>query len=1167
MNDLERESHALAGLLLIALAWASPGRASQGGTLAGAVIDPSGAVIAGINVEIENSEAALRRTVLTGSDGSYTFSDLAPGRYELRVDCSGFRSYRQTGIEIPVNARVKIDLALELAGQQAAVTVTAEGGVVDTSTTQSGEVIPAAKMTSVPLNGRSFTDLLALQPGIVPANSQQPNAVVMAGVASTPPSGGLNPGNLSISGQRETANGFVVNGGNVEETVNMGVAIVPNLDSIAEFRVLTSNFDAEYGNYSGGQIVVTTKSGTNQFHGEGFEFFRNTALDARNFFSADRANFDQNQFGGTLGGPLKRDKIFFFADYQRTGMTQGLDTGLIRVPSVADRAGNLQDLSGPLTGAVNGQSWANLLSQKLGYAVLPDEPYFSPSCTSTSQCVFPDAIIPQRVWSAPARALLQYIPQPNAGADQFSTSSYDEKLRDDKGSFRIDGDTRWGRLSAYYFADDYTLNNPYPTGQGGANVPGFNAVSFGRAQLLTLRDTIAFGSSSVNELHLSYMRMANDVGQPVGGVGPSLASQGFVEGAGTAGIVPLAPKIEGIANVSFNDFTFGVDTTGLKQVNNTFQWSDTFSKAAGGHMLKFGAEFHRDQINTNPNANYNGSFAFLGTETGVDFADFLLGVPSSYTQADSQSFYNRNYYLGAFAQDSWKIWPNLTLNYGVRWDVLPPWREKYNQIQTLALGEQSVIYPGAPTGLVFPGDPGIPSTLAPTRYNRFSPRIGLAWSPSAGKTVVRVGYGMFYTAFEGLSAGIMSANPPYGFSYTSPAPPLFATPFITAATGENVGQRFPVVPVPFGASASNPNANVDWSPYEPIVGVPSFFQQNVPPYTENFTLSLERQLGAGTTIQFAYVGTQAHHLLVIEEANPGNPAQCLSLSQPQDVAPGAATCGPFGESGTYITRTGQVIQGTRAPFSSAFGGITYQKTIGNSNYNALEIGFRHSSGPLEFLVSYTYSKSIDQSSSLAEAVNPVNPSLSRAPSSFDMTHNFVASYRYQVPFEWLSRRFPKVTKGWQISGIARFSTGFPVTLFNNNDTSLLGTIPNGINNNGVDTPNFIPGPLELNTNPRNGRPAFNTTLFTLPGLGQTGTVARRFFYGPGIENFDMALQKNIGLAESRFLQIRVEGFNLFNHAQFYGPASMSGNISSPNFGQIVSAASPRLLQLAAKFYF
>jgi len=1149
----------LVGLLAVVV-WAASGRAGEPGTLSGTVADPSGAIIAGVNVELQSSETAFRKTSVTGTDGSYTFSDLIPGRYELRVDCPGFQPYRRAGIEIGAGA-VKLDLALELAGQQAAVVVTESAASLDPSTTQTAEVIPAAKMTAVPLNGRSFTDLLALQPGIVPANSQQPNAVIMAGVASTPPSGGLNAGNLSISGQRETANGFVVNGGNVEETVNMGVAIVPNLDSIAEFRVLTNNFDAEYGNYSGGQILVDTKSGTNEFHGDAFEFFRNTAFDARNFFSSDRASFDQNQFGGTLGGPIKRDKVFFFGDYQHTGMTQGVDTGLIRVPTANDRTGNLQDVSSLLTGSVNGQYWANLLSQKLGYAVAPNEPYYTPNCSTTVQCVFPNAIVPQRAWSSPAKALLPYIPQPNIGASQFSTSAYDQTLRDDKGSFRMDGDSRWGRLSAYYFADDYTMNNPYPAGQGGASVPGFNAMNFGRAQLMTIGDTKAFGSNSVNEFHASYMRMANDVGDPVGGVGPSLASQGLT------GIVPLAPKIEGIENVSLNDFTFGVDITGLQQVNNTFQWSDTYTRVAGSHTRKLGLEFHRDQINTSPNASYNGSFSFAGSETGLDFADFLLGVPSSYTQADSQSFYNRNYYLGAFAQDSWKIRPNLTLNYGVRWDVLPPWREKYNQIQTLSLGEQSVVYPGAPAGLVFPGDPGIPSTLAPTKFDRFSPRVGLAWSPDAGTTVVRAGFGLFYTAFEGLSAGIMSANPPYGFSYTSPAPPLFATPFVTAATGRNQGQRFPVAPVPFGASASNPNTSVDWSEYEPIVGIPSFYRQNVPPYTENYTLSIERQIRSNTVLQLGYVGAQAHHLLVVEEANPGNPALCLSLSQSQDVMPGTATCGPFGESGTYVSRTGQTIQGTRGPFSSLFGGVSYQKTIGNSNYNAFNFALRHNSGPLEFMVGYTYSKSLDQSSSLAEAVNPVNPRLSRAPSSFDMTHNFVASYRYRIPFERLSNRFRRLTEGWQVSGIARFSSGLPVTLFNNNDTSLLGTIPNGINTNGVDTPNYTPGALDLNMNPRNGRAAFNTRLFSLPDLGQIGTAARRMFYGPGIENIDMAVQKTVRFTESRSLEIRAEGFNIFNHAQFYGPAAVNGNISSPNFGQIVSAASPRLAQLAAKFCF
>jgi hypothetical protein len=283
--------------------------------------------------------------------------------------------------------------------------------------------------------------------------------------------------------------------------------------------------------------------------------------------------------------------------------------------------------------------------------------------------------------------------------------------------------------------------------------------------------------------------------------------------------------------------------------------------------------------------------------------------------------------------------------------------------------------------------------------------------------------------------------------------------------------------------------------------------------------------------------------------------------------PGTPTCGPFGESGTYTTPSGAVIQGTRKPFSSQFAAITYQKTIANSNYNALQLNLRHRSGPLEFMVGYTYSKSLDPSSSLAEAVNPIDQNLSRGLSAFDMRHDFVASYKYALPVNDLFRRQNRWTEGWAVSGLTRFTTGFPVTLYNNNDTSLLGTIPNGVNNNGVDTPNFNPGNLETDTHPENGHAGFNTALFSLPRLGQIGTARRRFFYGPGIGNFDLALQKDLRLSESKSLQFRLEAFNVFNHTQFYGPAAVNGNISSADFGQVVSAAPPRLIQLAGKFLF
>ena len=1165
-----------AALLLIS---SSSSFASDAGSVSGTVVDPSGAVVRAAIVIIRNSDTRVQQSRTTDSDGLYTFPVIPAGHYQIEIAAPGFRPYLQTGLELARSAALKVDVTLELKADATTVEVSADSVQIDASSTQMGETIAANKMTSVPLNGRGFTDLLALQPGIVPTSSQQPNAVVMSGVTSTSPSGDLNAGNTSISGQRETTNGFRINGSDVEEDVNMGTAIVPNLDSIQELRVLTNSFDAEYGNYSGGQILVLTKSGANQFHGDGFEFLRNTNLDARNYFSAERAQFEQNQFGGTLGGPVSKDRVFFFTDYQGTRLNQGVDTGRISVPSLQDRAGNLSDLAGSLTGIVNGEYWADLLSQRLGYPVHSGEPYYTPGCASSSQCVLPNATIPESAWSAPAKALLQYIPKPNQAGNTFATSAYNETLRDDKAAIRIDANARWGSFAGYYFLDDYALNNPYPTGQGGADVPGFNALTLGRAQLLSLSLTKPFGADAVNELHFSYMRDANNAGRPVGGVGPSLASQGFVGPTGTPGIIPLAPGIEGIENVSFNDFTFGEDITGLTQVNNIFQWMDNYSRVIGKHTIKVGGEFHLDQINTNPDVIFNGAFVFQGTETGADLADFLLGIASSYNQGDSQRFYNRNKYAGLFAQDSWRIKPNLTLNYGLRWDVISPWYEKYNQLQTLVLGEQSRVYPGAPAGLAFPGDPGVPRTLAPTKYDSFAPRIGVSYSPDRqdgwlakifggpGKTNLRAGYGLFYTAFEGLSAGIMSANPPYGYSYTSLAPPLFATPFVTAASGQSVGQRFPLTFPSFGASPNHPDSNINWSQYLPITGVPSFFHGNVPPYSESYMLSLQREIATKTFLSISYVGTQAHHLLVLTSANPGNPALCLSLSQPNEVMPGTPTCGPFGESGTYTTPSGAVIQGTREPFNSQFAAVTYQKTIANSNYNALQVNLRRSSGPLEFMVGYTYSKSLDESSSLAEAVNPIDPRFSRALSAFDMRHNFVASYKYRLPVSNVLQVQNAWTEGWAISGLTRFTTGFPVTLYNNNDTSLLGTIPNGINNNGVDTPNFASGNLEINTNPRNGNHAFNTSLFTLPALGQAGTAPRRFFGGPGISNFDMALEKDMRLSESKLLEFRLEAFNVFNHAQFYGPAAVNGNISSANFGQVMSAASPRLIQLAAKFSF
>jgi hypothetical protein len=1110
-------------------------------TVSGIVHDASGARIGNAHVVVRKASSGKTLEGVTDEQGQFRIEAPDADTYQVEISMEGFKPLEVEAVLSAEAPAAKLDLSLVVAEQSETVEVTANALVAETTSTQLGETLDAKRIESVPVNGRSFTDLMAVQPGIVPASTAQPGAVIMTGVASTPPSGDANPGNLSISGQREASNGFRVNGSDVEEDVNMGTSIVPNLDSIESFRVLTSNFDAEYGNSSGGQVLVTTKPGTSQIHGSAFEFLRNTELDARNYFSKDRAAYRQNQFGGTLGGEPFYRGVMLFCDYQGTRLTEGIDTEQISVPSVAERGGGFG--AGGLTGNVNGNYRAAQLSARLGETVTAGEAYSD---------VFPGGQIPQSAWSAPALQLLSSIPKPNVGAALFATSAEAQTLSDDKGALRMDWTIGRGTLTAYYFLDNYSLDNPYPTGTGGASVPGFDATSNGRAQLATVSHTATFGAATLNEFRLSYMRNANQVGQPRGGVGPTLVSQGFT------GIVPLKPSTEGIENIAFNDFTMGVDTTAIVQAENIYELSETFSRIAGTHGLKAGGEVHSNQINTHPDVIFNGSFAFNGSETGLDFADFLLGSPSSYTQGQARSFYNRNLYMAAFVQDSWKASSHLTLNYGVRWDRIRPWREKFNQLQTLVKGQQSEVFPGAPQGLVFPGDAGVASSLAGAR-NNYAPRAGLDWSPhvsatgmhwltgAPGQTSLRLGYGIFYTAYEGLSAGIMSANPPYGYTYTSAGPPLFESPFIVAATGANAGQRFPLQKVAYGASRSQPNSSVDWSQFEPLVGIPAVDPRDVTPYAEHWMASIERQIGEATLATVSYVGTASHHLLVLEEVNPADPELCLSL--------GAEVCGPFNE------------QAARTEFGPAFGSVELQRTIANANYNALEATLNHRSHGLDMLASYTFSKSIDQSSGLPEPVNPVNAALSRGLSSFDLRHNLVASFHYEVPKLKHRERLSRFASGWAVAGIVRFTSGLPVTLFNNNDTSLLGTIPNGINNNGVDTPTWSGHSLSLRTNPRGGNAVFDASQFTLPALGTMGNARRRFFSGPGLENIDATVSRNFLVKDSRALEFRIEAFNVANHAQFFGAASVQGNISGGNFGQAVSAMPPRLTQLAARYRF
>jgi hypothetical protein len=1214
-------------------------RADVTGSILGTVRDSSQSIVAGAHITITNAQTNFKQETVSGSDGSYHILALPAGTYRLTVTAAGFKTYNTTDIEVKVNDQLQVDVTLSVGSATETVSVEANAVQVQTESTQLGDVIDSKKMLALPLNGRSYIDLLGLQAGVAPgtaASIQQ----------DRPVSGGLNSGNISVNGQRETANAFLVNGGDVSEGRNLGAGLVPNLDSIQEFRLITNSFDAEYGKFSGAVVNAITKSGTNGFHGDVFEFLRNDKLDAKNFFTSSKSELRRNQFGYAAGGPIWKDKIFWFSDYQGTREVRGAETGQVTVPTADQRQGNFDPsiLSGTVDGSAPGTcpncGWAQLLSQRLGYTVSQNEPYsfpatkdaqgniISPACNSTAQCVFPVdpvtglASIPQTAWSAPASKILAYIPAPTfpGATNNYSNNSGRTTSNDDKIGERVDfNNQKTGNWSWYYHFDNSNVASALPLLPGTTEVPGFPSVTPARAQEFVMSNTKTFGVTAVNEWRISFFRTALHKDNPAGSFA-SLSSLGFVTGPSTLGIIPSTTPgyPEYVPQIIFNNYTLGVPPLNTFQPNNTYAASDVFSKAHGKHTLKFGGEFRYLQVNERNYANPNGGFVFNGTVTGSDFADFLLGAPATpngYTQAALQLLDSRTRYGGAFAQDSWKVKSNLTLNLGLRWEVSMPWYDTQGKIQAFVPGLQSTTFPLSPTGLVFPGDPGIPKTLAPTRYNNFGPRLGLAYSPGfsdgalgkifggPGKSSIRAAFGLYYTSVEDLNLFYEVADAPFGLYWSTPSAVLFDEPFRSRTTGQSIGQRFPfTAPVP----GSPANKTLDFSIYEPFTFFPGYDIHNKLPYAEHFNLSFQRELTKSTVLTLAYVGTEGHHLITQTEANPGDAALCQQLTAQgaMDLTNSVTGCLPNNENDVFQRQDGSLVYSTRhsilnpnhCPGSASqvcFGyGNTFTRTSANSIYNSGQISVERKANDFTFLAAYTFSKALDDSSAFNDLVNFANPKLSRGLSSTDITHNFVASYVWAIPFDRAFANAPKrLTQGWQMQGITRFSTGFPIQLNQaNGDVSLVGS-PN------TDMPNLVGKVVTLN--PRDPNLACSTTIpatattpaipgtgcYFLPPLlpqsdpnsctpsggafnynctpGTFGTANRRFFHGPGFNNTDFGFSKRTVIRENYAFDLRVEFFNIFNHAQFENP---NGNISSGNFGVVTKARDPRIGQVSAKFY-
>jgi Carboxypeptidase regulatory-like domain len=1161
-------------------------KADVTGTILGNVTDPSGAAVPGAEVTLSNVAIGFNRKSTTDSVGFYQFLVVPVGEnYTVEVELKGFQKSTQPGIKLLVNQKYRADFQLVVGEVTQTVEVSANVAQVESTSNQLGDVIEDRKMTTLPLNGRSYIDLLGLQAGVVPITSE-------VQFTDRPIGGTGGAGNFSVNGQRESANSFLVNGGDVEEGRNNGASIVPTLDSIQEFRLVTNSFDAEYGRFSGAIVNALTKSGTNAFHGTAFEFLRNEKLDARNFFDPDKGVFKRNQFGGVIGGPIFKDRVFFFADYQGTRERRGLSSGNILVPSLANRTGDFSDPSTgfpSLEGTVRGDNvpgngtMDEVLSQRLGYPVKSGEPYWIEGCNTSADaqagmCVFPGQVIPQSAWSPVAPATMKFIPNPIGtlgGQPYFSTAAEKQSVRDDKWGARVDFATQGaGNWSVYYHFDDSDLLNPFPV----ANVPGFPAVTPQRGQQANVSNTATFGPSAVNEARFNFTRLALTFNKPTGGLG-KVTDFGFKTGG--LGINPVDPALEGLGPIFLNQTgpAFGIPDGTTGQFNNNFQALDNFSKTTGRHTLKMGGEFRYIQINERNTYAQNGYFGFDGNETGNDFADYLIGAPDGFIQSSRQFLDSRTKYFAAFGQDTFKIKPNLTLNYGLRWEVSQPFYDTQGKIQAFVPGLQSQVYPDTPTGWVFPGDPGIPKTLAPTDYNNFAPRIGIAYSPGftdgalgkifggPGKTSIRAAFGVYYTAIEDLTLFFEVGDAPFGLFYVSPTQVYLEEPYKDRRRGQDPGQRFPFTIPPPGATGI-------WHQYQPITGSPGFKTDNVLPYAEHFNFSIEREIQSSMILRLGYVGTVGHHMVALTSFNPGSAARCLQIRQ----ILGPDSCGPGGQDAVYDLNGDGVITpgvdalGTR-PYSVTsgrylsenlldFADNSFTDTLANSSYHSMQISLEKRVGAFRLLGAYTLGKSLDNSSGFNDSINPYNHRVSRSLSAFDMTHNFVVSYNYELPFKRLSHSSSgasqKLLDGWSLSGITRFTTGLPITTGASGDQSLCGC-------GGVDRPNYDGQPIQF-FDPRasENHQYFSTTPFSPEELGVPGNASRRFFHGPGLNNWDFAIHKNTRITERLTTEFRFELFNAFNHAQFKNP---DGDINSSSFGLVGGARDPRIGQFAIKFVF
>jgi hypothetical protein len=1155
------------------------------GRIAGTITDPSGAVIPGVQATVTNTATQVSRKTTSNPDGYYQVLALPIGNYKVSAEHDGFRTVVSNEYKLLINQALRVDIKMEVGAASQTVEVGAQAAPVETINATLGQSVTGRTLTNMPLNGRNTLDLALLQPGVTESNDDNSGA-----------------GNFSIAGGRSDSVTYLLDGGQNNDLLDNSNLLDPNPDAIAEFRLLTSNYTAEYGRNGGGIISVVTKSGTNQIHGSLFEFFRNRVLDANDFFNIQlglpRLDLKRNQYGATLGGPIVKDKIFFFLAYQGQRQVQA-------VPDVDAPVFTPLELQGNFSQSANGAPDQNVAT------FLQNNPFFQPVPALRAQAI----IDPTRINSV-AQAYIKAGLVPSAPGGLFSTTLSEFSNADELTTkFDFNLSTK-DKIAATIGLNRTPFSDPFPF----ASVPGFPSLTVANYYYTNIGYTRVFSPTLLNEFHFVTHR-SNFLSQTPSKHLPIPSALGI-------GVTPDVPT--GPTNLLFDTgLALGNGENGpTRFVENTFSWTDSVSWTRGKHNWKFGAGFTPYQENLAFDFVINGEFDYFGSG-GIgslnSYADFLLGIPFDYTQGAKapSNIRTKNTYL--FAQDEWHASRNLVLTLGLRYEYSTPKSDTEGRSFSVIPGLQSRRFVNAPTGLVFPGDPGAPKgTNFPNKTN-FAPRVGFAWDPTgSGKTSLRGGFGMFYDIlkaednlqFNGQSPFVGSAGLFYGVP-NSPAGPVnyMNQPFPTACVSFNADGTCAQMGVPNSFPSKPPASNVSFAPFVPInsSGFVYLVDPNLrTPYVYQFNLSLQRNLLADIVLEANYVGSSSHGLTSLKDINPmilGSTTRVL------DQAPGNATCGTV--SGTLC-----------------FGQLPEFQNTSNANYNAFEASLTRQPkdsrlGTAYFTLAYTYSHNLDNASGFQQRnsiVPAYSPDLYYASSDSDVRNRITFSGGWDMPFDRVWTGGPKrLTKGWSLYPIVTWRTGFPfdigaslpgasdpanpgtsgagdpyltnaavlgpLTTFNPDHQRTINELTYGTDPTGthcVITTTPVTGNFYFDPNSFSNIPLENSAYFDggvpnpcFPSLDpvhkakdRTYGLHRNTLRGPHLTNMDLALAKTTAITERVSLEFRVEYFNVLNHPEFAQPTHADGtaNINSPTFGQITATgtfrgATPRIGQLAARITF